>query len=371
MSELAYKQKRFNYAALGIIAVANEICQDYATQGYDLTLRQLYYQFVARDVFPDDRYFYWTGSKWVRDQDHLNPESTKNNPPNYKWLGSIINDARLAGRLDWDYIVDRTRNIEIPSSWDSPASIIRAAAESYYVDRWVGQPYRVEVWVEKDALGGVIERACDDDRVPWFSCRGYTSQSSIWGAAQRFNGYIQQGQIPVVLHLGDHDPSGIDMTRDIRERLELFMDGDHLRNQWPEDESEGLIDLDDIREHMAEMIDHLSWDEHGHGNPEVISDELPVIVKRIALNMDQVNEYDPPPNYAKVTDSRSKDYIRRYGSDSWELDALEPRVLTRLIQDEVWEYIDTSIWDQNIEREDKGRETLTRVMNNLNSGEEE
>ncbi|MDX1409295.1 MAG: hypothetical protein R3330_14210, partial [Saprospiraceae bacterium] len=203
MARVAYIQKNFTDDTLAVIAQAVQICDDYARQGYDLTLRQLYYQFVARDLIP-------------------------NNQRSYKRLGSIINDARMAGYLDWDYIVDRTRNLEDPQKWESPAQIVQAAANSYYIDRWRGQTYRPEVWVEKDALGGVIERACDRHRVPWFSCRGYTSQSEMWGAAQRLRGYIYQGQIPIILHLGDHDPSGIDMTRDIEARLTDFMDQDWL-----------------------------------------------------------------------------------------------------------------------------------------------
>lgn len=338
MSEVAYIKKRFSDSSLDIIVAARQICEEYARQGYDLTLRQLYYQFVSRDLIP-------------------------NTQRDYKRLGSIINDARLAGVLDWDYIVDRTRNVEIPSSWGGPAEIVDAAAQSYYIDRWQDQLYRPEVWVEKDALGGVIERACGLHRVPWFSCRGYTSQSEIWGAAQRLRGYLEQGQIPVILHLGDHDPSGIDMTRDILDRLELFLYRDwvdrDVRRQIPTED--GKYPLSVIRGDMARRIKHTR-----SFNLEVDTEfdtdrELPVWVRRIALNMDQVEEYDPPPNPAKFTDSRARDYVEIYGRESWELDALEPTVLSDLIQDNIEDLIERDEWNKKLAREERGRSQLLDV----------
>src|SRR5215467_8357308 len=163
------------------------------------------YQFVSRDPLP-------------------------NRQSEYKRLGDIINDARLAGLVDWGAIVDRTRNIRALSHWSDPAAIVEAAANRFAVDKWADQPRRVEVWIEKDALVGVFEPVCDELDVPLFSCRGYTSQSEVWGAAQRLERYLMAGQEVVILHFGDHDPSGLDMTRDIRERLRLFLRHDFV--QW-------------------------------------------------------------------------------------------------------------------------------------------
>lgn len=141
-----------------VIDQANEIIAAYAAQGFDLTLRQLYYQFVSRDRIA-------------------------NSDREYKRLGSVINDAQLAGLVDWDAITDRTRNVRAVSHWETPGAIIDSAAYSFRIDKWLLQPYRVEVWIEKDALAGVIERVCTDLDVPYFSCRGYTSQSEMWAAA--------------------------------------------------------------------------------------------------------------------------------------------------------------------------------------------
>jgi len=286
MPHVCYVPKKFSAASQAIIQAANQIVEEYAEQGFILTLRQLYYQFVSRDWLP-------------------------NNQRSYKRLGSIVNDARLAGHIDWDYITDRTRNLQKLSTWSSPASIIASAAHSYHRDLWEGQDCRVEVWIEKDALVGVIEGICEELDVPYFSCRGYTSQSEMWGAAQRLIGYENNGYQPVILHLGDHDPSGVDMSRDIRDRLELFGAG--------------------------------------------------VQVERIALNMPQIEEYDPPPNPAKLTDARATGYIDRYGHESWELDALEPRVMVELIRDHVQDRLDLSVFEEQKDRQERQRAELEAV----------
>lgn len=286
MPQIAYIDKSFTRVSLAVIERANEICADYRRQGFDLTLRQLYYQFVARG--------------------HLANKDTE-----YKRLGNIINDARLTGMLDWDYIVDRTRNLRGLSHWETPSSVVDSAAYGYQTDRWASQPNYVEVWIEKDALVGVIAGACNRLDVPFFSCRGYTSQSELWGAARRLIRKQKSGHDPIVIHLGDHDPSGIDMTRDIGDRLALF--------------------------------------------------GASATVRRIALNMDQVRHYQPPPNPAKLTDARAEGYIARYGTESWELDALDPATLDALITATIGEYRDERLWERDTAAMEADRSLLIRA----------
>lgn len=299
-----------------MVRQAEAICRAYAADGYDLTLRQLYYQFVARDLIP-------------------------NNQRSYKRLGDVVNNARLAGMLDWDYIVDRTRNLRSTSHWDEPGSIIDSAAASFRLDKWADQPRRVEVWVEKEALAGVVERAATRHDVAYFCCRGYVSQSELWGAAQRIFGYIAAGQGVTVLHLGDHDPSGIDMTRDIRDRLTQFLDQDWL-NRHAGDFDDGPVKVREIRDAMRRHV--------GGGDP--------IEVRRIALNRDQVDQYQPPPNFAKVTDSRAGAYIQEYGDESWELDALDPATLTALIGEHILAEQDPGLFEVQQQAEDRHRQLL-------------
>ena len=156
MPRIRYVAKNFGATALGVIREANAIIAEYAAQGYDLTLRQLYYQFVSRDLLP-------------------------NRQSEYKRLGDIINDARLAGLVDWEAIVDRTRNIRALPHWSDPAAIVQAAASSFAVDKWAEQPRRVEVWIEKDALVGVFEPVCEELDVP-SSPAAATPRSRRYGA---------------------------------------------------------------------------------------------------------------------------------------------------------------------------------------------
>ena len=111
--------------------------------------------------------------------------------------------------------MDRTRELRTLSHWDDPSSIVEACSKQFNLDLWDKQPFRPEVWIEKDALVGVFERVCRELDVPLFSCRGYTSQSEMWVAGQRMLQYKRNKQTPVIFHFGDHDPSGKDMSRDI------------------------------------------------------------------------------------------------------------------------------------------------------------
>ena len=302
---IKYIAKAFRPDTLAIINRGNQIIRDYLRQGFKLTLRQLYYQFIARDMLPNS---------WIDEAYNLAhdlPADTKNTIKNYKRLGDVISDGRLAGLIDWDAIEDRTRNLLTSSHWSSPHNIVKACADQYAVNLWEGQANYVEVWVEKEALIGVLEGICVELDVPYFACKGYTSQSEMWGASQRLIAQEYNGKNTVIIHLGDHDPSGIDMTRDIQDRLTMF------------------------------------------GSTAVIH--------RIALNFDQVENYNPPPNPAKTTDARYESYRVLHGEESWELDALEPRVIVDLIREAVEEQIDQDAWQEALNRQQTGRNQLGQV----------
>ncbi len=274
MPKIKYIKKTFTPGNQDVINDANIIIAEYQAKNLKLTLRQLYYQFVSRDLLD-------------------------NTMKSYKRLGGIINNGRMAGQIDWEAIEDRTRAVVTPSQWRDPAEIVNICARTFRVDRWEGQPFRPEVWIEKEALAGVVEGVCNELHIPFLSCRGYTSQSEMWSSAMRLKEFATaHGQTPYILHFGDHDPSGIDMSRDIFDRLEIFMGG--------------------------------------------------IKVDRLALNMDQIQKYDPPPNPAKATDSRFTDYQRKFGDESWELDALEPEVIIDLIRDAVLRLRDDDVLEEKM-----------------------
>ena len=266
-----------------------------------ITVRQLYYQFVARQILP-------------------------NNKDAYKKVSRDCTTARELGQVPVDAIEDRNREaVGGDYGFDFDAEeYIGARVEGlktqylyYNYPVWVNQPTYIEVWVEKEALSGVAESACSPLDIPFFCCKGYTSQSEMYSAAQRILRYCGREKRPVIIHLGDHDPSGIDMSRDIKDRLDMFTEGEEI------------------------------------------------IFKRIALNMDQVEEYNPPPNPAKMTDSRFKDYMRAYGDKSWELDALEPKILVSLIKKEVEKYLDYGQWEVIESEQRVGRQVLAKMAKKL------
>ena len=285
--KIRYIKKRFSWASRRVISQANAIIQEYVGQGFNLTLRQLYYQFVARGLL-------------------------ENTQRSYKRLGNIIADGRNAGFVDWLAIEDRTRSVRSNVHWDSPVDILKSCAKQFHYDLWATQRHRVEVWIEKDALLGVFDQVCVDLDVSLFSCRGYTSQSEVWSAGRRMMYNAKKGQIPVVLHFGDHDPSGVDMTRDTTDRLSLYAD------------------------HSVE-------------------------VNRIALTPDQVEKYQPPPNPAKITDSRYAKYVEIYGEESWELDAMSPQVLADLVEKHVKAYRDEQLWEKAVRRQNRAKKKLAEL----------
>lgn len=338
----AFTEIRFRSESRRVLDHALDVIQRYEAEGYKLSLRQLYYQLVAANV-------------------------VENTERSYKRVGELLVNARYAGLASWDMIEDRGRSTITPPHWSTPRDILDTAAEAYRIDKWTAQPHHVEVMVEKAALEGVLQPVCHSLDVPFTSNRGYSSASAMFEAAQRLESHFRarmtriggmplrfrnvrtlryvndyllpecgkylhleqdsngqpllrwtseglaEAHLPriVVLYLGDHDPSGIDMARDVHERLAL------------------------------------------------LSDRIPLEVHRIALNMDQIRALKPPENPAKMTDARAASYVRRFGASSWELDAVPPEDLARIVTDAVVALRDPAIWAAECDRENAERSHLS------------
>lgn len=291
MKEQYVAGSKFNTPSIKLIRLCDEIITDYGKQGYHLTIRQLYYQLVARG--------------------HI-----ENTVRSYQNIVVLMTKARLAGLIDWDAIEDRTRDVIQRSHWTSGGHLLAACAKQYFEDMWSDQDYRVFVMVEKEALAGVLEPICNEWDCPLLPARGYPSATTLREFAKQRIMNAQQ-QI-VVLHLGDHDPSGMDMSRDLMERLSLFS-----------------------RERV-----HIDF-------------------RRIALNMDQVEEQQPPPNPAKVTDTRFDKYQQEFGDESWELDALSPTYLNELVADELAGLVNMERWDARQAHIDSVRARLETIADNF------
>lgn len=284
-----YLDINFRQASLDIIEEANLIIRDFEAQGYTLTLRQLYYQFVSRDAIA-------------------------NNDRSYDRLGSIISKARLAGLVSWSAIEDRNRTCHKPFIENDPSTVLDSIEYGYSPDLWIDQENYVEIWVEKDALVNVIERPAKRWQVPYMACKGYQSSSELWRASNRFRDQEASGKNCHLIHLGDHDPSGIDMTRDNGARLDIF--------------------------------------------------QAAVKVHRVALNYDQIEEYGPPPNPTKMTDSRAEEYVMNYGQSSWELDALQPSVIEQIVDGKIAELVDLNSFDDAQQNKREEREKLSWISEN-------
>jgi len=274
-----YRDIRLTEERAQLVGWIRSVVEEYGRQGMNISVRQVYYQAVARGYAPS------SGSTYARIQ-------------------SALNDGRIAGLIPWHLVVDRGRGLRGLRTQTSPAAALRSARASYRLDLWADQEWRPEIWVEKAALEGVVGDICsaDDMRVDHYATRGYDSQSQQYEAGQRMARYVRAGQRPIVFHLGDHDPSGVDMTRDVQERLSMFAG-------------------------------------------------VPVLVQRLALTMPQVRQYDPPPFRVKATDSRAADYRARHGGSAWELDALDPSVLRELVREAVLRVRDPDVWEDSLARE--------------------
>ena len=271
------------------LKAVNAVIADYEAQGYRLTLRQLYYQLVSRNLIA-------------------------NHQREYDKLGAMLANARKAGLVSWDAIEDRTRNLSGWHSETSPESALKRTVERYREDHWLTQPNAVEVWVEKEALANVVERACNDTGTPWLCCRGYMSVSEKFEAG--YNRIAEAGKPFTILYLGDHDPSGIDMPRELQASLDLFSGSD----------------------------------------PDL---------RVIALTREQIAEHDPPPNPAKDTDVRHGSYVEAHGDECWELDALEPSVLVSLIEGHIWGLIDVDAWEWSEAAQSDNRARLETALAGL------
>lgn len=263
------------------ILKVNSILTEYSGR---VTIRQVYYRLVGGGVIA-------------------------NTPEEYRSIQSMITKARYAGLIDWDDIEDRNREAVRPAEYESGRDVLNRAVSGFRLDRWADQPFYIELWVEKAALAGVLAPISDDYHITLMVNRGYSSASAMKESADRIRHRIRasdaqpHGHRPVVLYLGDHDPSGEDMVRDIGDRLREF------------------------------------------GCPGYID------VRKVALTMGQIEEYNPPPNPVKLKDVRSEEYIRKHGEHSWEVDALPPNVLDLITRKVVSSYVDKKAMEAAITRE--------------------
>lgn len=256
-----------------------------------LTLRQIFYRLVANFDYPN-----------------------KNSA--YCQLSKQLVQARKDGYVDENMIEDRSREFlggdygsdNVGEFLIKQVNDFLSSPKCYSRNKWNDQPEFVVVCVEKDALSRVLSNVADRFNVVTLVSRGYASYTYIKQAIEMF----PVDKCTIVLHFADHDPSGLDMTRDLQKRLDNY------------------------------SIDSLKM----------------IQVERVALSYDQVVGYNLSPNPTKLADPRSEEYVAEFGNQCWELDAIEPNDLQRIVKKAITKHIDEKAWNQTVEEQEQEREQL-------------
>lgn len=263
-----------------------------------LTNRQLYYQLVGKNLIP-------------------------NYMEVYKRICTFLTDLRYAGIVDWKSIEDIARKPKKHSEWDDIQGLIDSATLQYRLPRWSDQDKYIEMYCEKEAGINVLKTVADKYHIHFGYNKGYSSASALYDLAERISHQISEGKYAIVLYFGDHDPSGLDMVRDITDRITEFLTQGEYRTQ-------PLFEI----------------------NP-------------VSLTMEQIESYSPPPNPAKITDPRAKWYIKKHGKVSWELDAIDALELRKIAEKSILEYLDLDKYNVWIDQENEEKQILIDFGNTL------
>lgn len=232
---------------------------------------------------------------------------TENTPKAYNCLGQLIKWARLTGEIPFDQIIDETREPRRQEVFDDPVDALRGRLLAYRSDWWTDQSEYVEVWLEKRTLTRIVYPISNRYGVYLCVGGGYQSWSEIHDGKERFEKY--RNRPSHILYLGDFDPSGEDMDRDIAERFDTL--------------------------------------------------GCPITVERVAITPEDAREYNLPPQFAKPTDSRTPAFIEKYGVYGWELDALHPSVLQVKTEAAIEAHCDVSLIDQHRKQDSEHLDSLT------------
>jgi hypothetical protein len=278
----------------------------YARQGYTLSLRQLYYQLVTGNVIIND--------------DAL-----------YRKISSIKDDLVYSGALDWSFIEDRTRKPWLSYAVTGIENSLEDTIDQYKLNRQKGQPVTLEIWSEKDAISGILRRVTSKYHVRLNVNKGYGSSSSFYSAYQRAVESLNEGRPFYIGYFGDHDPSGLDMIRDIKERIDFMLNnGTQLNATGIECFYQGFFK-----------------------------------VVPIGLTMKQIKKYGPPENPAKLDDPRADKYVQTYGPVSWEVDALKPPVIVEIAETWVLKYLEESLYQKMLRKEERHKKALREATDKL------
>jgi len=317
------------------------IIRNYSEKGYKLTLRQLYYQLVAAEM--------------IRNDDKV-----------YKKISGVLDDLRYSGKADWDAIEDRGRVPHFPYTAKDIPSAMRDIIYSYKLKRLEDQESIIECWTEKDAISGILKGITNKYTVRLIVNKGYSSSTAMYDAYNRIIDAWANDKGFQILYFGDHDPSGLDMIRDISERLVFMLSkGDQYY----------LVDMGFLKEDVYYEFDY-NKDEHLDALTFAkiryalhMTGKLKITA--LGLTMDQIRAYNPPHNPAKISDPRAKWYVQKFGNVSWEVDALAPNVMEGIIEAGILSAIDVDKYESKLKQEKADKESMQTFANSMNGTTEE
>jgi hypothetical protein len=219
---------------------------------------------------------------------------------------------RRAGELPYHWLADNTRWQRKPRTFIGVKQALEQTARFYRKNLWASANAYVEIWLEKDALAGVVFPVTSLYDVPLMIARGYASLSFLHTAAEHINDLVVPSYI---YHLGDFDPSGVNAGEKIEETL-------------------------------CEMAPNAE-----------------IYFERVAVTPEQIEEWDLPTRPTKASDTRAKNF----GDISVELDAIEPDTLRTIVRDAIELHLPAEQFDVLKAAEESERELITRLVGEISS----
>jgi hypothetical protein len=243
----------------------------------------------------------------------------------YKRLGTVLTRLREAGAVPRNWLVDHTRSTLKPSSWSGLSDFAETVREAYRKDFWASLPHHVEVFVEKDAVAGTIQPVTEDYDVSLRVCRGYASVSFAGEIAD----FWRRIKKPIfAYYLGDFDPSGFDIERDLHEKLSRY--------------SGRECEYDPATASNFRFI----W-------------------CRLGVTADDFGKHNLVRLPVKKKDKRAPGFISQYGTSCAEIDAIPPTELRRRVKEAIVQHIDDDEWQRLLVVEEAEQESLERMVKRL------
>jgi hypothetical protein len=272
-----------------------------------MTLRQLYYRLISAGAL-------------------------NNRQAEYQRLGGLMTRIREAGDVPRNWLVDHTRATLKPSSWSGLGDFAESVRRCYRLDFWASLPHYVAIFVEKDAVAGTIQPITNKYDVALHVCRGYSSVSFAGEMADLW----EKIEKPIyAYYLGDFDPSGFDLERDLREKLSRYS---------------GLESFErDIHEQHAIAQLAFSW-------------------VRLGVDWTDFDLLDLIKLPVKKSDNRAKGFVAEWGESCAEIDAIAPSELRERVENAILGHIDAERWNRLIAVEKAEQETLERFVGSLSNG---